>query len=103
MMIIHVNFFNVCMALLSYKYIRKCFVTGTPTFLPALANLYGDKSAIMVLSGSGGKKGKKSGSTSASKVDITHGGEKVHTVLPEIFRAHYFQIFWKSQDFSENN
>ena len=50
---------------------------ATPTFLPALANLHGDKSTVMLLSGGGGKKAKKSGTMSSSKVDSTHGGEKV--------------------------
>ena len=50
---------------------------ATPTFLPALTNLYGDKSAMVLLSGGGGKKGKKSGSISTSKIDSTHFGEKV--------------------------
>ena len=50
---------------------------ATPAFLPALANLYGDKSTMMLLSGGGGKKAKKIGGTSTSKVDLTCGGGKV--------------------------
>ena len=53
------------------------FFVATPTFLPALANLYGDKSTMMLLSSGGVRKTKKSGSISTSKVDSTHGEEKV--------------------------
>ena len=42
-----------------------------------MANLFGDKSARMLLPGSGGKKGKKSSSISGTKGDFTHCGDKV--------------------------